>query len=1021
MASRMTAAYNKKKQEQSFDKARSEMQQSLKDHSEQMKSQMASQLEVMRTRMQRQVTSQVKRVQKDLKRLPSVTSSLNRQESFSQGYAASERTERTSLYDASDSDSDDTDDELQDTDVRYERANVDGHIISYTGKGRQPGVCQLLRSPISRVFTYYEVTITDCGEKCAIGVGLAKRNYPLNQMPGWRVGSVAFHCHDGKLFHDRGYSEMMATPAQEGDVLGCGVDASSFHYDDTDDKVTVFFTRNRSEIGHTRVTYPKGGLFPTLGFLSEGEAVAVNLDAKWPPAEHKDEEAARRPARALRQTPNRLHFEDDGDILNYKSTLEGGVGIFQDLNYPISKESNYFEVTILDLGIRGAISIGVAPRHYPLDRMPGWNSGSIAYHCDDGVVLKGPAGGRLVFTPTDAKEVIGCGLQFSPGNTKLAKVFFTRNWKLFHESSADIPPGGFFPTIGLSSAGEEVKIDVEAKWPPRSTAVTASRWERVHIDGDLIEYVGDMYRNVGIFQSLSRPMNREFSYYEVEIIDYGKYGTIAVGLAPNDYPLHRQPGWDKGSVALHCNDGSVYTQGEKRELEPIIQGDVIGCGIDFKQSRTASSDGAVIFFTRNGEELTRTRVPVPKDGLYPTIGMHSDGETVRLNLSVVWHQSSSQMTDRSLGTEIASARVYIEGDQVAYVGDPYNQVGGVQLLSHPLSDLCRYYEVLVLDAGERPTICIGLARRGYQLDCQPGWVSGSIGYYCGDGSLYHDGNRHDFFRRSTTGALIGCGVREKTNKSGQSQSEVFFTHDGKELKKKVPVDVPARELYPCISMHRRGERVKVNPSATWHEVGSKSLPNADLFLRAERVRIKGKTVEYAPDTFGNVGAVQIDRQMSENFAYYEIEIIACGNEGAIGVGLARKDYPLDCQPGWAPGSIGFHSDDGSLFTGDGFGRPFSTSNRQRDVLGCGIDYTDKKSKENTVMVFFTRNRELLETKTEVPVPVGGFYPTVGMHSKGDVVKVNSKAAWPPKKDGGFRNPLADVDELELTSLPVKTD
>lgn len=41
-----------------------------------------------------------------------------------------------------------------------------------------------------------------------------------------------------------------------------------------------------------------------------------------------------------------------------------------------------------------------------------------------------------------------------------SQVFFTRNGKIIGKKDAVVPPGGFFPTIGMLSCGEKVKVDL---------------------------------------------------------------------------------------------------------------------------------------------------------------------------------------------------------------------------------------------------------------------------------------------------------------------------------------------------------------------------------------------------------------------------------------------------------------------------------------------------------------------------------------------------------------------------------
>lgn len=40
------------------------------------------------------------------------------------------------------------------------------------------------------------------------------------------------------------------------------------------------------------------------------------------------------------------------------------------------------------------------------------------------------------------------------------QVFFTRNGKLMGRREMVVPPGGLYPTIGMLSNGEKVKVDL---------------------------------------------------------------------------------------------------------------------------------------------------------------------------------------------------------------------------------------------------------------------------------------------------------------------------------------------------------------------------------------------------------------------------------------------------------------------------------------------------------------------------------------------------------------------------------
>ena len=67
-----------------------------------------------------------------------------------------------------------------------------------------------------------------------------------------------------------------------------------------------------------------------------------------------------------------------------------------------------------------------------------------------------------------------------------------------------------------------------------------------------------------------------------------------------------------------------------------------------------------------------------------------------------------------------------------------------------------------------------------------------------------------------------------------------------------------------------------------------------------------------------------------------LQIVDPGLRCYIAIGLARKDYPKNKQPGWNRGSIAYHADDGKVFVGSGVGAPFGPRCHKGDVMGCGV-------------------------------------------------------------------------------------
>ena len=891
--------------------------------------------------------------------------------------------------------------------------------VLYKGKDNAVGGCQFLRTRLSHTRSYFEVVVADYGKDGRIGVGLAHRNYPLNRMPGCREDSIAYHCDNGKLFYKNEEGLEMATPAQQGDVIGCGVKVYSSSKK-LEAEPIVFFTRNGEEIASQRVLLPKDGLFPIVGFCSEGSKVTVHLNVEW---KSPDDEVDEEPSDVL-LSRNMLRIRDDCLRYNNRNRqllytaglpqIEEHIGVFQDLSHPISREFSYFEVQLLDMGVKGEIGIGVAHRQYPLHRMPGWSKASTAYHCDDGSVFKGLSR-KSIFSRAERGDVIGCGVKVSSTNSKQGKVFFTRNQVLFEDFEIIIPTGGFYPIIGMSSAGEEVRINFDAKWPPQTSRTFP---ERVHTDGNVIEYIGDRFRRVGAYQSTDRPMSREFSYYEVTIQDYGKEGRIGVGLARNGYPLNKQPGWLPGSVAWHCNDGDVFIDERKYaiSLSPAKEGDVVGCGVDFTESQNRMNikqqsgvngnitNELVVFFTLNGQRFDQAVIVAePDGGLFPIVGLQTPGETVEINLSP---PAVSQGLPGAISMDTHSARcervrVDSEKDCVSYVANPCDFVGGLQFPKN--MEEVSYFEVSIVSAGDKRQIGIGVATQNFLLDHQPGWLEGSVGYHCDDGFRYYDGKWENRDRcLPSTSDIIGCGIRPSSHRKGQA---VFFTHNGREIGEPIQFkDYSASELYPTICLHSRGEAVKIHMGAEWQG------RSESVFSRSQHVKINGNKAVYDSFEHMKVGAVQLTRRLSRKHPYFEVRAERLVEGGTIGVGLAPSAYPLGSQPGWRPGSVGYHCQDGCLFEGRDIGRPIHHPGKQGASIGCGVDYVNSTEKE--AVVFFTYNSKRLKQVSKLEWPENGLFPTIGMNINGESIEVITNAK--------FDNSLVtkgETDDVRPTGIP----
>ncbi|XP_051280194.1 SPRY domain-containing protein 3 [Dicentrarchus labrax] len=381
-----------------------------------------------------------------------------------------------------------------------------------------------------------------------------------------------------------------------------------------------------------------------------------------------------------------MRLQKDGDTLSYQGNSEE-VGCYV-AGHPLSKGNCYFEVTIVDTGVRGTIAVGLVPKFYRLDHQPGWLPYSVAYHADNGKLYNGNPVGQQ-FGPKCARgDRIGCGIHSENIEAGFTTVFFTKNGKEVGSVEVPVSAEGLFPAVGMHSMGEEVKVDLQAEWlleEDDSMMMVDSHeddWGRlydVRVSGTLLEYVGKgkSIMDVGLAQA-RQPLTTRCHYYELEIVDAGEKCYIALGLARRDYPRNRHPGWSRGSVAYHADDGKIFHgSGVGDAFGPrCFKGDIMGCGIMFPRDYILEGEGDVddwdrlevrpghagvqnvlylndeeeeeedgeeveqgqegrkvmVFFTRNGKLMGRREMAVPPGGLYPTVGMMSSGEKVKVDL-----------------------------------------------------------------------------------------------------------------------------------------------------------------------------------------------------------------------------------------------------------------------------------------------------------------------------------------------------------------------------------------------------
>ncbi|KAL6235734.1 hypothetical protein BDW75DRAFT_230115 [Aspergillus navahoensis] len=106
----------------------------------------------------------------------------------------------------------------------------------------------------------------------------------------------------------------------------------------------------------------------------------------------------------------------------------------------------YFEITIHSKPKEGMIGIGFSNNKASVERLPGWEQESWAYHGDDGKSFFGENQGQgRQYGPTfGVNDTVGCGVNFSTGC-----AFFTKNGVFLGNAFKDLRNLKVYPSVGV--------------------------------------------------------------------------------------------------------------------------------------------------------------------------------------------------------------------------------------------------------------------------------------------------------------------------------------------------------------------------------------------------------------------------------------------------------------------------------------------------------------------------------------------------------------------------------------------
>ena len=894
--------------------------------------------------------------------------------------------------------------------ARFTNIKVQNSILSHSPpstqqclKKKMPVGFAQTAMPLTPTNPYFEIEVISRASNKAIAIGLASRRYPTNSYVGWHEESIGYHLDDGKLFkafkHGHSFGPKIYAGNSElvpcsTDTIGCGIRFDKVTHAAAlrgGDNLEVFFTINGAIIGTQKFVVPCGGAFPTICLESPSESVIFHHHSEvFPPVSKLVDSRVWGNAYSVCQVDRQIRH-----LCRHKEISGGLPKAFCQANEPFSPYYPYFEIEIVGLEPSSVIQIGPAT-HIPLG-CTSPNTHSILYS-SAGQIISRKADQKVTFgtQKSGLGDKIGCAIVY---DGLPAAVEFYVNKMLIKKVqlwSNPLKTSVLYPTVILTHPGDAMIPTFHLPTPVSETQFLVGwlRMERVKVRSAIVEYTaaGRTLIDVGVAQASHALNFNTITYYEIEILNPGEKCTISIGVAASDYSLNNQPGWKENSVAMHGDDGRLFQNSGTGAAfgPPWKKYDIVGLGIRSKTNSCMPYSKVQVYFTRNGEEIGHTTQIVPPSGLFPTIGMHSPGEKVKVHIGT--QEATPNNYDLICLEWQALCGVDLKkspsGAHILRFKDygrsrPKNIGQGIILslaIGHqPFSEEMHYFEMEILSKG-RLGIAIGVVPTDFPLLEAPGWSHGSVAYHTDDGRLYNSNMKgKDFGPVPHVGDVIGCGVELMPNNT--KFCFVFFTYNGFEIGR-IRATLPEKGFHPGLALTSKKDKVAVR----FMETFKPKLPDLDAsfigVMRINNCSYSHQIVQFSGT--GNSGFSQAPAMaqfaipMHNDRRYFAANIVR--NKDIILIGLAAKDYPMKYALGATSISIAYNTFKGNIkavYGSEDFMLLDAPVCRVGDTVGCGISLNETESKDEAPgCVFFTRNGTLVKTVTLVEL-MEDLYPVVG--------------------------------------------
>ncbi|KAH9488475.1 hypothetical protein Btru_062744, partial [Bulinus truncatus] len=493
---------------------------------------------------------------------------------------------------------------------------------------------------------------------------------------------------------------------------------------------------------------------------------------------------------------------------------------------------------------------------------------------------------------------------------------------------------------------------------------------------------------------------------------------------------------DTGAIIGALND-SVVDERFPAEVNQVtgmvVEGFQLEAGVTYGlgikgnwDSEFVPSKDAVFYVTKNGLEM-KIFEEKPEHGAYPLISVlgKNVGSVKFLNMASPPQALVNQWElKKQFWSPAFMFNILCDDQGIISYASSYKteEVRGLFVCQETITKERNTFSVKVVDVSNEGILTVGLGPENYKAGRHPGWEAGSIALHGDDGLIYNQNGggcmpstkTKYIWKNGDIVKVVVSGFQNSDTIQEYEEFQVDFYVNNKLIESiKTKLLNVAQGVRMVFMIGIRGEGTKAQilnyrpeylcPPARMDLL---TLGRSRYLKAYDDGRLKYRAFENERPFGLFISKTPFNQQLT----YFEFTVSSISSDKHVSIGFANMNYMVNNMLGWLPGSVGYHADNGKLYSNSSTGIDTLNSSSpiygEGDVVGCGLDESKTLflpdgtlANQQMIKVFFTKN-SIKVHEIEFFYQSDGLYPAANLHSVSDELILNNyyPSVWKGNSD-----------------------